>query len=74
MGASLGTAPYHPQLLVKVLFYAYAGDSGLQIARHENVAFRVLASNQVSNDQRLSGSIVAELFVQVLTLCSGRAW
>jgi hypothetical protein len=46
-GVRRGTAPYHPQLLVKVLLYAYAVGvpASRQIAREleEDVAFRVLA-------------------------------
>ena len=44
-GVTRGTAPYHPQLLVKVLLYAYAVGipASRQIAREleEDVAFRV---------------------------------
>lgn len=47
---TLGMASYHPQLLVKILFYVYAvGIPALrQIAKEldENVAFWVLAANQ----------------------------
>jgi transposase len=78
-GVTRGTAPYHPQLLVKVLFYAYAVGipASRQIAREldENVAFRVLASNQrpdfrtISDFRRQHLAALAELFVQVLTLC-----
>ncbi len=49
-GVTRGTVPYHPQLLVKVLLYAYAVGvpASRQIAREleEDVAFRVLAANQ----------------------------
>jgi len=74
-----GTAPYHPQLLVKVLLYAYAVGmpASRQIARklEEDVAFRVLAANQRPDFRTLSDfrkqhlSALAELFVQVLKLC-----
>ena len=74
-----GTPPYHPQLLVKVLLYAYAVGipASRQIARklEEDVAFRVLAANQRPDFRTLSDfrkqhlSALAELFVQVLQLC-----
>lgn len=78
-GVTRGTAPYHPQLLVKVLLYAYAVGvpASRQIARklEEDVAFRVLAANQRPDFRTLSDfrkqhlSALAELFVQVLQLC-----
>ena len=78
-GVTRGTVPYHPQLLVKVLLYAYAVGvpASRQIAREleEDVAFRVLAANQRPDFRTLSDfrkqhlSALAELFVQVLQLC-----
>jgi transposase len=78
-GVTRGTAPYHPQLLVKVLLYAYAVGipASRQIARklEEDVAFRVLAANQRPDFRTLSDfrkqhlPALAELFVQVLQLC-----
>ena len=78
-GVTRGTAPYHPQLLVKVLLYAYAVGipASRQIARklEEDVAFRVLAANQRPDFRTLSDfrkqhlPALAELFVQVLKLC-----
>jgi transposase len=78
-GVPRGTAPYHPQLLVKVLLYAYAVGipASRQIARklEEDVAFRVLAANQQPDFRPLSDfrkphlPALANLFVQVLTLC-----
>jgi len=48
-GVTRGTVPYHLQLLVKMLLYAYAVGipASRQIARklEEDVAFRVLAAN-----------------------------
>lgn len=73
-GVTRGTAPYHPQLLVKVLLYAYAVGipASRQIARklEEDVAFRVLAANQRPDFRTLSDfrkqhlPALAELFVQ----------
>jgi transposase len=78
-GVTRGTVPYHPQLLVKVLLYAYAVGipASRQIAREleEDVAFRVLAANQRPDFRTLSDfrkqhlPALADLFVQVLQLC-----
>jgi len=78
-GVTRGTAPYHPQLLVKMLLYAYAVGipASRQIARklEEDVAFRVLAANQRRDFRTLSDfrmqhrPALADLFVQVLQLC-----
>ena len=78
-GVTRGTVPYHPQLLVKVLLYAYAVGipASRQIARklEEDVDFRVLAANQRPDFRTLSDfrkqhlTALADLFVQVLTLC-----
>ena len=78
-GVTRGTAPYHPQLLVTVLLYAYAMGipASRQIARklEEDVAFRVLAANQRPDFRTLSDfrkqhlAALADLFVQVLKLC-----
>lgn len=78
-GVMRGTVPYHPQLLVKVLLYAYAVGipASRQIAQklEEDVAFRVLAANQRPDFRTLSDfrkqhlTALADLFVQVLQLC-----
>lgn len=78
-GVTRGTAPYHPQLLVAVLLYAYAVGipASRQIAQklEEDVAFQVLAANQRPDFRTLSDfrkqhlTVLAELFVQVLKLC-----
>jgi len=74
-----GTAPYHPQLLVKVLLYAYAVwiPASRQIARklEQDVALRVPAANQrsdfwtFSDFQKQHLPALADLFVQILRLC-----
>lgn len=74
-----GTVPYHPQMLVKVLFYAYAVEvpASWQIAwkLEEDVTFRVLAANQRPDFRTISDfrqehlAALAKLFVQVLTRC-----
>ena len=78
-GVTRGTVPYHPQMLVKVLLYAYAVGipASRQIAREleEDVAFRVLAANQrpdfrtISDFRKQHLTALADLFVQVLKLC-----
>jgi len=78
-GVTRGVAPYHPRMLVKVLFYAYAVGipASRQIARklEEDIAFRVLAANQrpdfrtISDFRQQHLSALADLFVQVLKLC-----
>ena len=74
-----GVAPYHPRMLVKVLFYAYAVGipSSRQIAKEleEDIAFRVLAANQQPDFRTISDfrqqhlGALTDLFVQVLKLC-----
>jgi len=78
-GVTRGAVPYHPRLLVKVLFYAYAVGipASRQIAREleENVAFRVLAANQRPDFRTISDfrqehlAALSDLFRQVLTRC-----
>lgn len=78
-GVTRGVAPYHPRLLVKVLFYAYAVGipSSRQIAKEleEDIAFRVLAANQQPDFRTISDfrqqhlAALTDLFVQVLKLC-----
>ena len=78
-GVTRGVAPYHPRMLVKVLFYAYAVGipSSRQIAREleENIAFRVLAANQrpdvrtIRDFRQQHLAALTDLFVQVLKLC-----
>ena len=71
--------PYHPQLMVKVLLYAYCigVPSSWKIARklEEDIAFRVLAANNtpdfctISDFRKDHLKALAGLFVQVLKLC-----
>ena len=74
-----GTAPYHPQMLVKVLLYAYCvgTPSSRQIARklEEDIAFRVLAANNTPDFRTIAEfrkrhlAALKGIFVQVLRLC-----
>ena len=74
-----GYPPYHPQMMVKVLLYAYCigVPSSRKIARklEEDIAFRVLAANNTPDFRTISDfskdhlKALAGLFVQVLKLC-----
>ena len=74
-----GYPPYHSQMMVKVLLYAYCigVPSSRKIARklEEDIAFRVLAANNTPDFRTISDfrkdhlKALAGLFVQVLKLC-----
>jgi transposase len=74
-----GYPPYHPRMMVKVLFYAYCTGvfSSRKIARklEEDVAFRVLAAENrpdfrtISDFRKLHLAALKRLFVEVLRLC-----
>lgn len=74
-----GFPPYHPQMMVAVLLYAYCLGvaSSRKIARRleEDVAFRVLAANNTPDFRTIAEFrkrhlvALAGLFVQVLRLC-----
>jgi len=74
-----GYPPYHPRMMVKVLLYAYCigVPSSRKIAKklEEDVAFRVLAANNIPDFRTISDfrkdhlKALAALFVQVLKLC-----
>jgi transposase len=74
-----GYPPYHPQMMTKVLFYAYCTGvfSSRKIARRleEDVAFRVLAAeNQpdfrtISDFRKRHLAALSALFEQVLLVC-----
>ena len=78
-----GGPPYHPRMMVKVLFYGYCTgvESSRRIARrlHEDIAFRVLAANNTPDFRTISDfrkdhlEALGGLFLQVLALCQ-RAW
>jgi len=75
----VGYPPYHPRMMVKLLFYAYCGGvfSSRKIARklEDDVAFRVFAAgNQpdfrtISDFRKQHLSALKGLFKEVLTLC-----
>ena len=74
-----GYPPYHPQMMVKVLLYAYCigVPSSRKIARklEEDIAFRVLAANNTPDFRTISDfrkdhlKALAGLFLQILKLC-----
>jgi len=74
-----GYPPYHPAMMVKVLLYAYCVGvaSSRKIEKHlcEDIAFRVLASNNTPDFRTISDfrkdhlKALAGLFLQVLKLC-----
>jgi transposase len=74
-----GFPPYHPQMMVGLLIYAYCvgGPSSRKIERktYEHVAFRVIAGevhpdhSRINEFRRAHLEALAGLFVQVLRLC-----
>ena len=74
-----GYPPYHPHMMVKVLFYAYCTGvfSSRKIAKklEEDVAFRVLAAENrpdfrtISDFRKLHLAALKRLFLEVLRLC-----
>lgn len=75
-----GQPPYHPQMMVALLLYAYC--SGVFASRrierrvHEDIAFRVLAGGQqpdhtaISEFRRIHLEELKDIFSQVLALCA----
>jgi len=74
-----GYPPYHPQMMVKVLLYAYCigvpSSRKIALRLEEDIAFRVLAANNTPDFRTISDfrkdhlKALAGLFVQVLKLC-----
>ena len=74
-----GYPPYHPEMMVKVLLYAYCVGvpSSRKIAKRleEDIAFRVLAANNTPDFRTISDfrkdhlKSLSSLFLQVLKLC-----
>jgi transposase len=76
---SEGNQPYHPKMMLKVLFYAYT--SGIYSSRNiakalgENLAFIYLAAWQrpdfrtINNFRKNNLKQIEELFVQIVDLC-----
>jgi transposase len=78
-GEERGYPPYHPRMMVKVLLYAYCvgvpSSRKIEKRLHEDIAFRVLAANNVPNFRTISDfrknhlEALAGLFLQVLKIC-----
>ena len=78
-GEERGYPPYHPAMMVKVLLYAYcigvASSRKIEKRLCEDIAFRVLASNNTPDFRTISDfrkdhlQALAGLFLQVLKLC-----
>lgn len=74
-----GQRPYHPQMMVALLVYAYCtgvfSSRRIERATYEDVAFRVLAGNThpyfttINEFRRLHREHFGQLFAQVLRLC-----
>jgi len=74
-----GYPPYHPHMMVKVLFYAYCTGvfSSRKIAKklEEDVAFRVLSAENrpdfrtISDFRKLHLAALKKLYLEVLRLC-----
>ena len=78
-GEERGYPPYHPEMMVKALLYAYCVGvpSSRKIAKRleEDIAFRVLAANNTPDFRTISDfrkdhlKALSSLFLQVLKLC-----
>lgn len=78
-GSQGGQPPYHPLLMVKLLFYAYCvgvpSSRKIEKKTYEDIAFRVLAAGEHPDHDTISGfrhrhlQSLAGLFIQVLQLC-----
>ena len=78
-GDGRGQPPYHPALMVKLLFYAYCtgkpSSRRIEQATYEEVPYRVLAANQhpdhdsIATFRQTHLLALAALFTQVLGLC-----
>lgn len=77
--SSEGNLPYHPKMMLKVLFYAYASGifSSRKIAKavRENVTFIYLAAWQqpnfrtINNFRKNNLKELGDLFVQIVHIC-----
>jgi transposase len=78
-GDGRGRPPYHPLMMVKLLVYGYCigkmSSRKIEHATYDDIAFRVLACNQhpdhdsIAEFRKRHLNELANLFVQVLTLC-----
>ena len=78
-GEERGYPPYHPAMMIKVLLYSYcigvASSRKIERHLHEDIAFRVLAANNIPDFRTISDfrkdhlKALSGLFLQVLKLC-----
>ncbi len=78
-GERRGGPPYNPQMMVKVLLYAYCvgvpSSQRISTRLYEDIAFRVLAANNTPDFRTISDfrkdhlAALSGLFLQVLLLC-----
>ncbi len=76
-----GSAPYHPKVLLALLFYGYAtgvfSSRRLERATHDSVAFRYIAANThpdhdtIATFRRRFLPLLSGLFVQILEVAHG---
>jgi transposase len=79
-GDGWGRAAFEPQMMVALLLYAYAvgerSSRGIERRCREDIAFRVLAANQIPDHATIARfrarheQALAETFTQVLALCA----
>jgi transposase len=78
-GSQGGHPPYHPEMMVSLLIYAYSvgipGSRQIEKATYESVPFRVLTADEhpdhdtIAEFRRRHLKVLASLFLQVLRLC-----
>ena len=78
-GSQGGYPPYHPEMMVSLLIYAYSvgmtGSRQIEKATYESVPFRVLTADQhpdhdtIAEFRRRHLKVLSSLFLQVLRLC-----
>jgi len=79
--AGCGSAPYHPKVLLSLLFYGYAtgvfSSRKLERAAHDSVAFRYIAANTYPDHDTINAfrrrflPLLSGLFVQILEVAHG---
>ena len=78
-GGDRGQPPYHPAMMMKLLFYAYCtgktSSRKIEKATWEEIVYRVLSADQhpdhdsISEFRKRHLSVLTSLFLQVLKLC-----
>jgi transposase len=78
-GRAGGQPPFHPEMMVSLLLYAYCvgvpRSRRIEERTHRDVGFRVVAADQppdhdmIAEFRKRHRKVLAALFVQVLELC-----